>query len=301
MKKILIIGKNGFVGKSLIEYFSDKTGYDIDAVNSKEMDLLDEESVRNQLTNKHYDVVIDAAVWLPNRADFIDRGKEVSFDLRMYHNLAKYSDYYGKMIYFGSGAEYDKTKPIVSVKEEDFDRDIPHSEYGFAKYAINRHIETTENIYNLRIFGLYGKNEDYRVKFITGACAKAVMGLPISIRQNVYFDFLYVDDFSQMLEKFLEIDKPQYHSYNIVSGRKIDLVSLAKMVQEEAKKKDGIDVPVFVCSEGLANEYTASNERLLKEIGNIEYTSFEKSIHDLYSYFKKNKEQIDIKALLYQG
>ena len=48
-------------------------------------------------------------------------------DLRMFLNLEKNKDKFGKMFYFGSGAEYDKTKPIVQVKETDIGKSISNS------------------------------------------------------------------------------------------------------------------------------------------------------------------------------
>lgn len=300
MKKILIIGKNGFVSKSINEYLMPLQKYDICVISSEDLDLFDECAVKDYLESKYYDYIIDGAVWSPLKASLNDTGRESYYDMKMYFNIAKYNNLFGKLIYFGSGAEYDKRYPIVSVSETDFNRLIPVNDYGFAKYVINQHIETSRNIYNLRIFGLYGKYENYRYKFITGACAKAVLGLPITIRKNVYFDFLYIDDFCKMIDMFIELDNPMHHSYNVVSGKKIDLISLAAMIKDVAKEIDNTDIPIHICNTGLSNEYTASNTRLIEEIGNVDITSHKDAIRYLYNYFKEIKGEIDIEALLYQ-
>lgn len=294
--KILIIGKNGFIGKSLVDYFKVQTNYTVISTSSSELNIMDESSIYNFLLREKFDIVINTAVYTRSRMTLKNCSSELDYDLRMYFNIAKYNTLYTKMIYFGSGAEYDKNFPICSVTEEEWNRFIPSTDYGFAKYIMNQHAEKSENIYNLRIFGLYGKNENYRKKFITGACAKAVCDLPITIRQNVFFDFLYIDDFCRMLDCFIKLENPKYHSYNIVSGRKVDLLTLAKLVKKVSKK----EIPIIVCKEGLDKEYTADNSRLLEEIGSINLMDYEESIQALYDHYLEKREEIDIMPLVYQ-
>lgn len=69
----------------------------------------------------------------------------------MYYNLKRYNNLYGKMLYFGSGAEYDKSKDISFVTEAEFINNVPLTQYGLAKYIIGKDIEKSSNIYNLRI------------------------------------------------------------------------------------------------------------------------------------------------------
>ncbi len=295
--KILIIGKNGFVGKSLSEYFLHKSGIHLDAVSHQELDLLEEAQVDKFFENKYYDAVINAAVWSPLKNEETLRNMETENDLRMYLNLSRHADKCGKLIYFGSGAEYNKEYDLKGVTEKDLPLfQLPKTSYGFAKYVINELVQSSDNIYNLRIFGLYGINEDYRYKFITGACAKAALDLPISIRQNVYFDYLYIDDFCEMVDRFIQLRQPKYHTYNITSGKKIDLLTLAEMIREISRKS----IEIIVCRQGLGKEYTANNERLLEEIGNIEFTAYEDAIKVLYQYFEGHKNKIDITPLVYQ-
>lgn len=294
--KILIIGASGFIGRNLYEYLGKKDCFELEGVSSRELNLLDEEAVHCRLRDKRYDVIIHAAVYNPRVGIAKQPDKELEYDLRMFYNLEKYQDLYGRMIYFGSGAEYGKQSPICSVSEEVWGNAIPGNAYGLAKYIIGRQIENSRNIYNLRVFGLFGKYENWRRTFISGACCKALKKLPITIRKNVYFDYLYIDDFCQMVERFIQLASPQYHSYNITSGRRMDLISLAETV----RRVSGREVPVIVCEEGLANEYTADNRRLLAEIGTVEMMSYETAVEKLYAWYETQEKEIDILSLLYQ-
>ena len=295
--KVLVLGKNGFIGRNLCEYFEKKEDIELLSLGSRELNLIDEVAVKEYLSDNWFDVIINASIYNPRVGVNKNADKELEYDLRMFHNLVKFSRCCGRMIYFGSGAEYDKRFPICSVKEDEIGKTIPVTDYGFAKYIIGREIDSGmyPNVYNLRVFGLFGKYENWVTTFISGACCKVLKDLPITIRRDVYFDYLYIDDFCKMVDRFIHIESPEYHTYNICSGKRILLTEIAETV----KKVSGKDLPVYVCNEGLANEYTASNERLVKEIGFINLEVFDESVSKLYSWYEENEGLISVEKLLY--
>lgn len=295
MKKILITGGSGFIGKNTYEYLKKFNEYDVFAPSSTELNCINEEAVQLYLEENHFDIVLHFAVY----GDGIDHNKDgtkiLEYNLRMFHNFYKYRDLYGKMIYAGSGAEYDKRFPICSVTESDIGKTIPIDQYGLMKYTVGQLIESSENIYNFRIFGIFGKYEYWPVKFISNVCCKALLDLPLTIRQNVFFDYIWIYDFLNILKTFLELEKPLYHTYNVVSGERIDLVHICNYVREIAQK----DLKIIVCKEGYANEYTANNDRIRKEIVNFSITPPKQSIMALYNWYKDNPSIIDLYKLLY--
>lgn len=293
----MIVGKNGFVGRNLYEHLRKdaEQNYEIIAVGSQELNILDECGVHDFLAKGRYDVVIHAAIYNPRTDTAKSAELELENDLRMFYNFERNRKLFGKMLYFGSGAEFDKSREIVSVTEEAEGNGIPENSYGLSKYIISRAIRNTENIYNLRIFGLFGKYENWKKTFISGACCKAIKNLPITIRQNVWFDYLYIGDFCRIVEWFLQ-NKPKYQEYNIVTGKKTDLLTIAQMIL----RISGKELPIYVCGEGLANEYTADNTRLLAEMGEFAFTDIEEAIGKLYRWYEENSSMIDMTSLLYQ-
>lgn len=295
MKKVLLTGGTGFIGKNVQEYFHGSEKYQIIAPDSSELNILDEEAVTSFLLDNHFDIVLNFAVY----GDGIDKSKDGSkmleYNLRMFLNFEKNSNLYGKMYYAGSGAEFDKRYDICSVTEEDEGKSIPVDQYGLMRYTIDKIIRKSSNIYGLKIFGIYGKYEPWNRRFISNCCCKAIKGLPISIRQNLYFDYIWIDDFLDILEKLMD-RTPGEHVYNVTTGSRVDLLTLARCVLEISGKS----LPIYVCKEGMGNEYTADNTRLMKELGGYQFTPVEEAIKKLYKWYEENERTIDMYQLLYQ-
>lgn len=291
MKKILLIGKTGFVGRNLYEYLSNN--YDIVAPSSKELDALDWESVKSLFRTQSFDIVINAIDRRIDRQVTNSESLYLHERLRTFMNLAHCSDLYGKMLYFGTGAEYARELPIVSITEDEFDRKIPNDTYGFLMNTLSKYTLNSKNIYNFRLFGIFGKYEDYTARFISNSICKALFDYPITIRQNAVFDYLYIDDLCRMVEFFIHNDM-KYHCYNATSGMKYELLQLANMIN----KAVGKELPILVAKDGLNKEYTGSNKKILEEIP-ITIGDMQENIIDLLGYYQDNITKLRKENLLY--
>ena len=168
------------------------------------------------------------------------------------------------------------------MKEEYFGKHIPSDIYGFSKYVIAKDIESKyRNIYNLRLFGIYGKYEDYKRRFISNNICRVLSGLNVSIKKNVYFDYLYIDDFSRVMEMFINKNAAK-RSYNICTGESIDLLTLAKIIRQIDGRNPSIDIK----EEGLGAAYTGDNALFLQEFGEFNFSQPEKAISELYHWYK---------------
>lgn len=292
MKSILILGATGFVGKNLKEYFYKKKKYLILTPTHSELDLLKEQSVKAYLEKNKIDVIFHCAIFSPKSEQ--EEQDVIKKDLEMFLNLEKNKDKFQKMFYLGSGAEYDKTRDIVNAKEEDIGSNIPKSNYGLAKYIIGKIIENSSNIYNLRIWGMFGKYEDWWTTFISNCCCKAIKNYPISIRKDTLFDYLWIDDFCKIADWAVEHEF-KYHTYNVGSNRKIRLSELAELVRKICNK----NIEIIICNEGMGNEYTADSTRLLEEYGKDYVTPIETAVQQLYCWYERNQEIIDMRTLIY--
>lgn len=279
MKKILITGGNGFIGRNLKENLKGK--YTIYSPNRYELDLLNQDEVERYLKDYEIDIVIHSAIQDTLGEKSIFEDKALDRNLRMFFNIQRCSSLYDKMYYFGSGAEYDRENYIPNMNEKYFGKSIPKDPYGFSKYIMNTISEKSDNIYNLRLFGVFGKYEKYEHRFISNSIYKAIQGNDIIIRQNVYFDYLYIDDLCNIMEWFIE-NKPKYKSYNVCTNDSIDLISIARIIKQISNK----EFDIKILNEGLNKEYTGDNSRLLDELGKYEFRDIENSVNDLYEYYK---------------
>lgn len=284
-KHLLVTGGSGFIGKNIVEQLGRK--YHIDAPSHKTLDLTDADAVKTYLKSRHIDVVIHTANvgGNKNEAHIPD---VVTYNLRIFFNLVRNSRYFKKFIYLGSGTQYGKQSPIVRVQEEDFDKRMPADEFGLYKYTCAKYIEESKiNMLNLCIFGIYGKHEEYAFRFISQSLCRVLFDMPIVINQNVRFDYLYVDDFVQILDYFIE-HETDYRTYNVGTGSPIDLVMIAKRILAVTKK----DLPITVVKPGLNLEYTCCADRLHNEIRDLKYTDFDTTLLRLYDWYRERKNTI---------
>lgn len=287
MKRILITGGSGFVGRNLKEALSGR--YYIFAPSHSELDLLDFGQVEQYVREKKIDVVVHGAVHVPM---FHGGEKEFFHDMQMFLNLEKISGRLEKLLYFGSGAEFDKQSDIRMISEDSFGRNIPVSEYGLAKYTMNRIARRSENIYNLRLFGVFGKYELWNIKFLSNLCCKAVFGFPLTVRRECWFDFLFVEDLPEIVTWFIE-KTPRFHDYNVCHGREYRLTELAGLV----RKISGKDLPIMLLNNDRNWDYSADNCRLRSEIPELRITPMEQAIEKLYRYYDAHRDLIDPEIL----
>ncbi len=289
-KKILLTGATGFIGKNLKEYLQDSVF--LITPNSQELNLLDTKSVEDYLKQERFSIIIHAAS-MNNVRKNTSSYEMLDGNLRMFFNLERCRQYYGKMYYFGSGAEYDMRHYTPNMKEEYFDTYIPTDAYGFSKYIMSKACEETDNIYDLRLFGVYGKYEEWERRFISNAICKALLGKDITIQKNVCFDYLWIDDLCEIISWFIR-HEPKHKHYNVCKGEKIDLYSLACMVRNILN----INCDIIVGESGWKPEYTGNNNRLLNEMGTYHFTRFEQSIPILCNFYKNNLDMIDETKLI---
>ena len=192
------------------------------------------------------------------------------------------------MIHFGSGAEFGRDHYIPRMKEDYLGEHIPRDQYGFSKYIAARFTEAVNsNIYNLRLFAVFGKHEDSRIRFISNNICNGLSNRPFSINQNAFFDYLYVKDLCKITEWFVE-NIPTYKTYNVCSGKSMDLYSIA----ESIRRMMSIDLKIIVKEKGFKKEYSGDNTRLKNELGNNFYTNFESGLKEFYFWLRENKHQV---------
>ena len=279
MLKIFLTGGSGFIGRNIKEQLGGK--YEIIAPTHAELDLTDSDAVYNFLEKNPADIVIHAAnIGGTSKQHHVFGITHTN--LKMFFNLVRAKPFFKRMITLGSGAEYDKQQPLVKVKETNFDKHVPNDEYGLYKYVCAKYAAKVDYITHLRLFAVFGKYEDYEIRFISNAICRALLGAPITMRQNVMFDYLYIDDFIRILDKFVT-DKPAETFINIGRGEAIDLKTLA----EKVLRATGKELPVLIASSGWAKEYSCDTTLLRQAAPDVVYAQIDVAIAQLVDYYKQ--------------
>jgi UDP-glucose 4-epimerase len=289
--RVFLTGGRGFIGRNLKENLPNDM--EILSPSSKELDLTDQDAVELYVRKNDFDVVLHTATWNATANSPKDTQQVLEKNLIMFFNLVRLKGSYGKMVYYGSGAEYDRRYYVPFMKEEYFDKHVPVDQYGLSKYIMSKYVETAENVIDLRVFGCFGPYEDWEVRFISNAICKALHGLPISMRQNVFFDYLWVDDLVRMTEWAMRNETVHQH-YNACTGQHVDLQTLSNMIREVT----GRDVPIQITQEGLKPEYSGESSRIQGEMGGFEFTSMRRALEMLRDFYLDSLGSIDRNLLL---
>jgi GDP-L-fucose synthase len=291
-KKILLTGGSGFIGKNIQESFLSQK-YDIVAPRHKDLDLTSDDSVDAFFRENTIDVVIHSAV-KPGHRNANDPTGLFFNNAKMFFNLEKNKDRF-KMINLGSGAIYDGRHYKPKVKEDEFGAYIPADEHGFCKYVCGKYIAKSDNIIDLRIFSIFGKYEDYAIRFISNMICKAVFDLPMTMKQNRKFDFIYVNDLMPVLDYFI-MNPSRFTEYNVTPDSSVELYEVAKLIRRISGKEH---LPITIAQEGMNSEYSGDNSRLHMEIPEWRLTSLEESVSQLYQWYSDNKDVINRDLLLF--
>lgn len=279
MKKVLITGSSGFIGRNLTEYLSAE--YCVLAPRHQELDLLDAKKVEEYLHREHPEYVIHSAVQGTLGLPDIYKTMVLKNNLQMFFHLKRCSECYEKMYYFGSGAEYGKDVYIPNMQEQYFDTTVPQDDYGLSKYIMAKSVKDSENIYDLRLFGVFGQHENYNYRFISNCICKALKNRDIVIHQNVYFDYLYIKDLCNIMGWFLG-HQPKEHFYNVCTGHAVDIYSIAKIVVQKTNSMSKI----IVENGELGKEYSGSNQRLQGEMSEYIFTEIDTAVEEMIQFYQ---------------
>ena len=289
-KQILLTGGNGFIGKNIRESFLAQK-YDIFAPRSYELDLTDTAAVDTFFATRRFDAVIHAAA-KPGHRNAKDTNRLFYTNMRMFENLARHTECFGRLINLGSGAVYDAAADNRMVCEEEIGRRMGKDDHSFCKYVMHKRIEKTPNMLDLHIFGVFGPYEDWEIRFISNAICKTLFDLPVTLRQNRRFSYLWIRDLMPVLEYFIE-HEPTYKSYNVTPDEETELLQAATAVLDAAGGGD-----IRVATQGYGLNYSGSNVRLRAEIPHLRFTPLKEAIQDLYAYYQTNKNMINPDLLL---
>jgi len=284
--KVLVTGGSGFIGAHAVRLLGPH--HKVLAPGRSELDLLDAPATASYLREHRPDVVLHAATWNATRTSDKDLSRVLEHNLRMHVHLMDAKAHFGRLISYGSGAEYDRRRWREGLSEGDFGQSIPVDDYGLSKYLIERSRDLDGQTCNLRLFGVFGPGEDWRIRFLSQVCCWARHDQPIQIRQDRLFDFTWVEDVIHVTRIILE-GNTLPHTVNLTAGSPSRLSELARQVLAVAGK----DLPIHVMDPEPGQAYTADTRLLRSLLPGIAFTPIQESLRQLYDFYLQHPSLAD--------
>ncbi len=301
MRKILVLGGNGFLGRNLCRYLADcgENVYSFDMAMPEAPDKRIEyiagdffDDYTLEETVKGMDVIYHAICTLNpgNSNEKCILGYE-----RDFVQTAKLCSYLKntecRMIFFSSGGTVYGNQEIQPITEDAVP--VPINHYGNLKLCIENTMRTfnfqmKKNMLIARISNPYGPGQDYHkgVGFIDAAIKHAIHGETIEIwgDGSIIRDYIYIDDLCRMLYALID-----YHGetevFNLSSNTGVsqnDIVNILKNIQSDVQVvyKPGRSVD--------AKKIILDNHRI-RSVCNFDMVSIEEGINRYYRYIKQGK------------
>lgn len=234
---VLITGSNGYIGKSIFN--SEIENVKFFHGNRQTIDLFNKESIKSFIIENKIDCIIHCAIEGGSRLKKDDASTFYN-NLYIFENIFSCKNLVDKVINFASGAEFDRAYNINFKDEEEIQTSVPKDYYGLSKNLIAKKALTSNNFYNLRIFGCFDENE-MESRFIKTCVIKSKNNETININEDKVMDFFYLKDLITVIDYFIK-NKPYSQDVNLSYKEKLRLSEIAKKIIKLKNSKSCLNI-----------------------------------------------------------
>ena len=223
--RYLVTGVRGQLGYDVCKELRSRGYNDIIEANSSNMDITNEENVKEFVDNAHPDVIIHCAAH--TAVDKAEEEVEKAFNINAFGtlnlvNAAKRND--AKLIYISTDYVFDGTKPLDETYKPS-DKANPQNIYGKSKYLgeqIARLYDKTFVVRTSWVFGINGKN------FIKTMRALSEKYPELTVVNDQFGSPTYTVDLAKLLVDMSLTDK--YGTYHANNGGYCDWATFASYI-----------------------------------------------------------------------
>jgi len=270
-KKVLICGATGFIGRNMVNFFSNLPGYEVHAVNFRrppyklkdnlnkvfwhKADLRSPDDVKNVVSGM--DIIIQAAATTSGAKDIVTKPYIHVTDNAVMNSLLLRESFEQKVshfIFFSCTVMYQSSSNGLRESDWDGSEEI-HPRYfgvGNTKVYIEKMLEFFSRISDMKttairhsnIYGPYDKF-DLEKSHVFGATVTKAMtaskNLTVWGTGEEERDLLHVEDLCNFVKTVIDNQSHNYRLYNCGYGEKISIKSLVNSIVESTGKDLVID------------------------------------------------------------
>lgn len=307
MKKVLITGSSGFLGKNLIKRF-ETDGIEYLALNSRNCDLTKDDSLEKAVSDPaSFDHIFHLAAWT-QAGTFCDTHRGIQWIVNQQINtnvLAWWQKHapQAKLIAFGTSVSYTTEE---GLSEEKYMDGIPTDKfyaYAMCKRMLLVGLECLHSQYGMNYLyvvpsTLYGRGyhmDSRQMHFIYDLIRKILRGKMYGEQVTLWGDgeqrreLIYVNDF---IEKLLALNKiAQNEIFNLASGDDHSIKDFAKIICNATGydfNKIQYDITQYVG----AKSKVLSMDKFNTVVGRLPETSLRVGIERTIDWFMENREKL---------
>ena len=308
MKKILILGSNGMVGKSVVNSFENSTHFQVIKSNRDDTDLFNFEETNKLISETNPDILVNAAAKVggivannQQRTEFLIENLKININILEscipFNNI--------KIINLGSSCIYplNAKNPISETEFMNGKLEPTNSPYAMAKLtsielgdAMNK--QYGHEVVNLMPTNLYGPNDNF-----SEVDSHVIPGLMFRMEKakkenNPTFsiwgsgeplrEFLHVDDLSNAI-KFIVENEINDNLINIGSGDEVSIKSIAETIKKVSDYKGNLS---FDTTKPDGNPRKLLDSSKILKLGWKPEISLNDGLKTTYKWFKENIEII---------
>tara|TARA_R100000030_G_scaffold77748_1_gene60674 strand:- start:405 stop:1370 length:966 start_codon:yes stop_codon:yes gene_type:complete len=317
MKKVLVCGATGFMGRNIAEYFQNLDEYEVYATGLKrqledwpsdrffKVDLTNREQVKNLFSSTQFDIVIQAAATTSGSKDIIEKPYLHVTDNAVMNSLilqACYDYDVGHFLFLSCGVMYNPER--TPVTEDDFYLDegiFPkYFGVGWTKVYVEKMCEFFAGLgktkhTSIRHSNTYGPYDKYDLEksHMFGATITKVMNAKDGDEIVVWGDglgterdLLYVDDVVDFIHKVIEKQNTNYKLYNVGYGKSFSVKEIVNKIIQHSEKD--VIITHDLTKPSINTKLALISEKAFKELGWSPATSLDEGIIKTIKWYKNN-------------
>mgnify|MGYP003648224804 CR=1 FL=1 len=316
MKKVLICGATGFMGRNITKYFEDNTNYEVYAVGLKrslenfnsnrffKIDLTNKEQVNKLFSENKFDIVIQAAANTSGSKDIISKPYLHVTDNAVMNALilqACYDHNVGHFLFLSCGVMYNPDRSPVTEEDFSLDEGIFHRYFGVGWTKV--YVEKLCKFYSdlgrtkhtvIRHSNTYGPHDKYDLEksHMFGATITKVMtandGDEIVVwgDGSTERDLLYVDDVVDFIHKAIEKQQNIYELYNVGYGESISVKDIVDKIVNISGKN--LSITHDLTKPSINTKLALISDKAKRDLDWEYKTSIDDGIAKTIDWYRKN-------------